>query len=205
MVKVKICGITNLADAVKAVILGAGALGFVFYKKSPRYIAPKKAKEIIKLMPKRILKVGVFVNAKEKSIKDIARTCKLDLLQFHADETPEFCSKFKGYRIIKAFRVKGKIDLKRIAEYKTYAYLFDTFSKTKFGGTGKAFNRKALKDIHKLKQKVFLSGGLNARNVKQAVKTVRPDWVDVSSAVETSPGRKDYKKIRDFIKGTFLI
>ena len=130
MVRVKICGITNLEDAIASVIAGCDALGFVFYKKSPRYITPEKAKKIIRLIPQDIRKVGVFVNAPGRNIKEIAKKCKLDLLQFHGDESPEFCNKFKPYKIIKAFRIKDKIDLENILSYKTFAYLFDAFNKT---------------------------------------------------------------------------
>ena len=200
MVRVKICGITNLEDAIASVIAGCDALGFVFYKKSPRYITPEKAKKIIRLIPKDISKVGVFVNALEKDIREIARKCKLDLLQFHGDESPEFCHKFKPYKIIKAFRVKDKQKPAEVLGYKTFAYLFDAFTKTKFGGTGKAFNWRLLKNIRRLKQKIFLSGGLNIKNVKEAIKIVHPQWVDVSSSVEIRPGKKDYKKVKEFIE-----
>ena len=200
MVRVKICGITNLEDAIASVIAGCAALGFVFYKKSPRYITPEKAKKIIRLIPKDISKVGVFVNALEKDIRETARKCKLDLLQFHGDESPEFCCKFKPYKIIKAFRVKDKLDLAEVLGHKTFAYLFDTFTKTKFGGTGKAFDWRLLKEIRKLKLPVFLSGGLNTQNVKEAIKILHPQWVDVSSSVEARPGKKDHKKIKEFIK-----
>jgi len=200
LVRVKICGITNLEDAIASVIAGCDALGFVFYKKSPRYITPEKAEKIIRLIPKDISKVGVFVNALERDIREIARKCKLDLLQFHGDESPEFCCKFKPYKVIKAFRVKDKIDSENILRHKTFAYLFDAFAKTKFGGTGKAFNWRLLKNIRRLKQKIFLSGGLNTQNVKEALKIVHPQWVDVSSSVEIRPGKKDHKKVKQFIE-----
>lgn len=200
MVKVKICGITNLEDALASIIAGCSAIGFVFYKKSPRYITPEKTRNLCRIIPKHILKVGVFVNAKEKTIKHIARICKLDMLQFHGDESPEFCSKFKRYKIIKAFRIKNKIDLQNMLRYKTYAYLFDTFTKLKFGGTGKKFNWKLIKEIRKdIKRPLFLSGGLNKNNAKEAIKILRPDWIDVSSSLEISPGKKNKKKIKDFI------
>jgi len=201
MVKVKICGITNLEDAKVAAEAGADALGFVFYKKSPRYIKPEKAGAIIKQLPERLRKVGVFVNAQEKTIKDIAKWSRLDILQFHGDESPEFCHKFKGYKVIKAFRIKDKTDLAKILKYKTFAYLFDTFVKSKVGGTGKIFDWKIIKRImDKINRPVFLSGGLTKDNVKEAIKTLRPAWVDVSSSVEIKPGKKDHKKVKEFIK-----
>ena len=200
MVKVKICGITNLEDALAALFCGADAIGFVFYKKSPRYIDPIKARNISRILPKKILKVGVFVDEREGRIKSISKMCALDFLQFHGNESPEFCSKFKGYKVIKAFKVKDKIDLASLKEYKRFAYLFDTFSKSKVGGTGKKFNWNLLREKGKMNNPVFLSGGLNAGNIKSALKIVKPDWVDLSSSVESKPGKKDHKKILSFIK-----
>lgn len=200
MVKIKICGITNLEDALNSVNAGCDALGFVFYKQSPRYIKPEKAQSIIKQLPKDIIKVGVFVDAKEKAIKHIAKLCRLDILQFHGRESPDFLERFKGYKIIKAFRVKDKIDLAQIAKYKAFAYLFDTFVKSRAGGTGKQFNWELLSKLGNIRKPIFLSGGLNAQNVKRAIKQVKPDWLDVSSSVEIKPGKKDAKKVKEFIK-----
>jgi len=200
MVKVKICGITNLKDAIAARKAGAHAVGFVFYKKSPRYITPEEASRISKSLPRRILKVGVFVNAREKSIKQIAKFCNLDMLQFHGDESSEFCRRFKGIKIIKAFRIKNNFDLVRILKYETFACLFDTFVKSSPGGTGKSFNWKILSRMRGIKQIIFLSGGLTAQNVGMAIEIVRPDWVDVSSSVEIKPGKKDKKKVIKFIQ-----
>jgi phosphoribosylanthranilate isomerase len=197
MVKVKICGITNLRDALVSVDAGCDALGFLFYKKSPRYIAPGKAREIIKNLPRNVTKIGVFVNCHEKSIKNIAKICSLDILQFHGNESAAFCRRFKGYRIIKVFRVNKKIDLEKILRYKTFAYLFDAFSRLKFGGTGKTFDWSLLSDI---KHPIFLSGGLNAGNVNKAIKKAHPAWVDASSSLELAPGKKDHKKVRKFIQ-----
>jgi phosphoribosylanthranilate isomerase len=200
MVKVKICGITNLEDALVSVDAGCDALGFVFYKRSSRYIAPEKAKYIIQRLPKNIIKIGVFVNAKEKTIKRIAKFCGLDILQLHGNESAKFCNKFDGYKIIKVFRVKNKIDLGRILKYRTSAYLFDTFVESKMGGTGRSFDWELLRYLDDIKQPFFLSGGLNEKNVLRAIKTVRPKWIDVSSSLEINPGKKNYKKIRNFIQ-----
>jgi phosphoribosylanthranilate isomerase len=197
MVKVKICGITNLRDALISVEAGCDALGFLFYKKSPRYIAPLAAKKIIKSLPRKVTKIGVFVNSQEKSIKNIAKACSLDILQFHGNESAEFCRKFKRYKVIKAFRIKNKIDSAKVCKYKTFAYLFDTFSQSKFGGTGKAFNWCLLRNI---KKPIFLSGGLNAGNVNKAIQAAHPVWVDASSSLEAAPGKKDPKKVREFIQ-----
>lgn len=200
MIKVKICGITNLEDALNSVKAGCNALGFVFYRKSPRYITPEKASRIIKHIPAHILKIGVFVNAEEKTIKRIAKLCSLNILQFHGKESIKFCNKFKDYKIIKAFRVKDKVDPRKIIKYKTFAYLFDTFVKSKAGGTGKNFNWKLVRHIDGLTRPVFLSGGLTANNVKKAMEVVQPDWVDVSSSVEIKLGKKDSNKVRQFIE-----
>jgi len=199
VVKVKICGITNLEDARISIKSGCDALGFVFYKKSPRYIAPLEAREIIRQLPKRIIKVGVFVNAKEKLIKNIAKLCRLDILQFHGNESPKFCRRFKGRKVIKAFRIKNRINLPRALQYKTFGFLFDTYVKSKIGGTGKRFNWVSIRRID-IDRQIFLSGGLSARNVGGAVKIVHPDWVDASSSLEKRAGRKDPGKVRQFIK-----
>jgi phosphoribosylanthranilate isomerase len=122
------------------------------------------------------------------------------MLQFHGNESIQFCHKFKGYKIIKAFRIKDKLDLKNVLRYKTFAYLFDNFEKIKIGGTGKKFNWNLLANRDKIKRILFLSGGLKKKNVKEAIKIVHPDWLDVSSSVELRPGKKDYKKIKEFIE-----
>lgn len=202
MVKVKICGITNLRDARYSLRAGCDALGFVFYKKSPRYISPEAAAGIIRALPKKILKVGVFVNAPEKAIRSIATDCRLDFLQFHGNESEAFCARFKGKKVIKAFRIKNKIDLNKILKYKTFAYLFDAYRKSSPGGTGKKFNWELLNDRDIIKQPLFLSGGLDPQNVRSAIKKVRPEWVDASSSLEESAGVKNLKKVRDFIKKT---
>ncbi|MFA6216571.1 MAG: phosphoribosylanthranilate isomerase [Candidatus Omnitrophota bacterium] len=200
MVKVKICGITNVADARVSVKAGCDAIGFVFYKKSPRYISPYEAAGIIKQLPEHTLTMGVFVNAREKTIRRIARLCSLSVLQFHGNESAEFCARFKDYKVIKAFRIKHKLDEAKIARYKTSAYLFDTYVASKVGGTGKRFDWKLIRHLRDLKRPIFLSGGLTAKNVLEAVKVARPDWVDVSSSLEISPGKKDHAKVTAFIR-----
>lgn len=198
--KVKICGITNLEDAKDSINAGCDALGFVFYKNSPRYISPKKAVRIIRKLSSAVVKIGVFVNAREKTIKRISKLCRLNMLQFHGDEPPEFCRRFKDKKIIKAFRVKEKIDFRNVLRYKTFAYLFDTLVREKFGGTGKIFNWKILGNQGMINKPIFLSGGLNKKNIQKAIEIVHPEWVDVSSAVEIMPGKKDRQKIKEFIR-----
>jgi len=200
LVKIKICGITNLEDALASLFSGADAIGFVFYKKSPRYISPLKARNIARILPKKIMRVGVFVDEDIKTVKKTARLCSLDMLQFHGNESSGYCRKFKGYKIIKAFSVKEGLDLAKISEYKGCGCLFDSYSKKLPGGTGKKFNWHLLKKLDKIKKPVFLSGGLTAANVAKAIKLLKPDWVDVSSALERAPGKKDIKKIKKFIQ-----
>lgn len=218
MAKVKICGITNLEDALYAVKQGADALGFVFYKKSPRYIQPEKAKVIIRQLPKFVKKVGVFVNTKEITIRRIAHSLKLDMLQFHGYESEDFCRRFRDFKVIKAFRVnpslstmkrvylagkggvKKTISLAYLSKYNVWAYLFDTFAKNKFGGTGKSYDWWFLNCLRGLRKTIFLSGGLDAQNVKRALKSFSARWVDASSSLEKYAGKKDHIKIKRFIK-----
>jgi phosphoribosylanthranilate isomerase len=200
MTKIKICGITNLEDALASLFSGADAIGFVFYKKSPRYISPLKARNISHILPKKIIRVGVFVDEDIKTVKKISRFCGLDMLQFHGSEPAAYCRKFKGYKIIKAFSVRGGVDLVKISEYKGCACLFDTYSKKIPGGTGKKFNWHLLRNPDKIKSPVFISGGLTSANVLKAVRLLKPDWVDASSSLELKPGKKDHKKISRFIQ-----
>jgi len=200
LVKVKICGITNLEDALAALFCGADAIGFVFYKKSQRYIDPLRAANISRILPKGILRVGVFVDEDRASVKKIARLCGLDMLQFHGGESADYCRSFKGHKVIKAIPVADGLDLKGLSAWRGCGLLFDTCSKGAFGGTGKKFNWHLLGNPDKIKGTVFISGGLTCANVGKAVKMFRPDWVDASSCLESSPGKKDHKKIERFIR-----
>jgi phosphoribosylanthranilate isomerase len=200
MVKVKICGITNREDALASFKAGCDALGFLFYKKSPRYIDPRRACRLIAQLPPKVIKIGVFVNAREATVRRIAGSCKLDMLQFHGDESPEFCARFKGYKIIKAFRIKKKIDLRKIAQYKVFAYLLDTYDRARRGGSGKQFDWSLACRLTEIRATVFLSGGLTEKNVRHAIQKVHPQWVDASSSLEASPGKKDHGKLSKFVK-----
>jgi len=198
--RVKICGITNLSDALAAQNSNADAIGFVFYPQSRRYIRPAQAKKIIACLDKSIKKVGVFVDAEMDGIKRIAGLCGLDMLQFHGRETPGFCRKFKGYKIIKAFRIKNKNSLRNISRYRSADYyLFDTFKKGLAGGTGEIFEWRLIKDAD-IDRPFFLSGGLNLANVEAVIAHLHPAWVDVSSGVEIKPGKKSRRLIREFIQ-----
>lgn len=202
--KVKICGITNLEDALNAVNLGADFLGFVFYKKSPRYISIPDAKKIIDSLSKSIGIVGVFVNAPESSVKITAKKCRLDYVQLHGDEDPSYCKKLAGrgkkkLKIIKAFRIKNVESLKNLTGYEVDAYLLDAFDEKVRGGSGKNFNWNLLSKIKNLDLNIILSGGLNPKNVKKLIKRFKPYAVDVSSGVEKTHRKKDYRLMRDFI------
>lgn len=200
MAKVKICGITREEDAKKAAGLGVWALGFVFYKKSPRYIGPYKAKKIVAGLPPFVTPVGVFADQKEGAIEDIAEFCGIRTLQFHGDESPEFCRRFtsKSYKIIKAFRVNAEFDPAIVQSYPVDGLLFDAYDKDKQGGTGKTFDWHLIKDIKSLGKPVILSGGLNAQNVKSALEEIGPYAVDVSSGVEEAPGKKSERLMKEF-------
>jgi len=198
-VKVKICGITSAPDALAAVEAGADALGFMFYEKSPRHISLQQAGEIIRELPPFIIKVGVFVDAPEDLVLRAIGDCGLNLLQFHGDETPEYCTQF-GLMSMKAFRIRDSESLKQLADYPTDAWLLDAFVTDKLGGTGERFNWDLAIEAKKAGRLIFLAGGLTPANVAEAVRKVQPYGVDVSSGVEAEPGRKDHAKVREFIK-----
>ena len=196
MTRVKICGITRLTDALLAVELGAWAVGFIFYKNSPRYISPENAKKIIEKLPPFVSLVGVFVNEREATVKKTALSCGLTTLQFHGDETSAYCRKFGCWKVIKAIRVKSNISPAQLKKFSADAFLFDTFIPDGYGGSGKTFNWSYLKSLTKFSTPIILSGGLNPRNIAKAVKTVSPFAVDVSSGVESAPGRKSPAKLK---------
>ena len=196
--QVKICGITNLADAQAAVKAGADALGFNFYKKSPRCLTFTEAGKIEKQLPPFIMRVGVFVNATEEWVKRAIEDCHLSLLQFHGEETPEFCTRF-GLMSMKAFRIRNPGSLQELPQYPTEAWLLDAYSPEAHGGTGEKFNWALAVEARKFGRPIFLAGGLTPENVAHAVHQVQPFGVDVSSGVERAPGKKDHQKIQDFI------
>ena len=197
-IRVKICGITNLADAQVAVDAGADALGFVFYEKSPRFVSMKIAAEISRALPPFIIRVGVFVNPTRELVFKAIAECGLSLLQFHGGEPPEFCAQF-DLMSMKAFRIRDAGSLKELPKYKTDAWLLDAYSSDTLGGTGGVFNWDLAVEAQKPGRPIFLAGGLTPENVADAVRKVRPFGVDVSSGVESSPGKKDHAKVRAFI------
>ena len=198
-VKVKICGITNLDDALAAVEAGADALGFMFYEKSPRHISFKAAQDIIRRLPPFVAKVGVFVDSPEEAVRRGVEECGIDTLQFHGGETPEFCRAFTPLKVYKAFRVQNLESLAALPDYQTDAWLLDGFAPDKLGGTGAKFNWDLAVEARKLGRPIILAGGLTPENVAHAVRQVQPYGVDVSSGVESAPGKKDPAKVREFI------
>lgn len=194
--KIKICGITNLEDALFAANYGADAIGFIFYKGSPRYIEPNNAKEIVSYLPPFITTVGVFVNEDPEKMRQIMDYAGLDIIQLHGDELPETCKIWT--RVIKAFRVSDLTDLKLLQTYRTSANLLDTYSPDIFGGTGRTFNWDIAVEAKRYGP-VILSGGLNVENVEKAIQWVKPYAIDVNSGIEQYKGKKDLKKMREFI------
>ncbi len=196
--KVKICGVTNVADALAAAEAGADMIGLMFAEKSPRLITMPAAVEISRALSPFIVKAGVFVNPSEDLVLRAIGEAGVTLLQFHGDEPPEFCTQF-GVMSMKAFRIRDEESLAALANYATDAYLLDACSPGARGGTGEKFNWDLAVAAQKFGRPVFLAGGLTPENVADAVRKVQPFGVDVSSGGESSPGKKDAAKIRAFI------
>jgi len=198
-VRVKICGITNIDDALAAVDFGVDALGFVFFKGSPRYLSYDKAVSIIKNLPSFITTVGVFVNERPDQIERVINLTGIDVIQLHGDEPPEMCKTSR--RIIKAIRVRSLENLEPLKTYreKVSAFLLDTFTLSAFGGTGQKFNWDIALEAKQF-GRIILAGGLTPENIEEAIRHVRPYGVDVSSGVESEKGKKDHKKMKLFIE-----
>ena len=198
-VKIKICGLMSIADVKMCAANGVDFIGFVFAE-SPRRITKEQAGIITGVIPPEIKKAGVFVNEEEKVVRDIAEYCGLDVLQFHGEETPDYCSHFEGFEVFKAFRLNEEKDLIPIPSYDVSAFLLDAFVEGTYGGTGKTFNWELAVEAKKFGKPIVLSGGLNPENVSGAIMKVRPEMVDVSSGVESAPGKKDPDKVREFVE-----
>ncbi len=198
MTRVKVCGITSIEDALLAVDCGADALGFVFYDKSSRKIVPEAAAAIVSELPPFVSKVGVFVDSPLEMVKQITSFCNLDLAQLHGEESPEFCRELFP-RVIKSFRVNGRETLDRIARYRVPTYLLDAYDPRTVGGTGKTFDWELAREVSE-RRPVILAGGLTPANVGQAIAVVKPYGVDVSTGVESSPGKKDADLVKAFIR-----
>jgi phosphoribosylanthranilate isomerase len=200
MTVVKICGITNLDDALAAVAAGADALGFNFYNLSPRYISPQHAREIIEQLPESLLTVGVFVNEESDTVRAIAGEAGLRALQLHGDETPEYCRQLASdFYVIKAFAVADTFDIQVSQAYGVEAIMLDTKHNNLRGGTGRVFDWSVARRAVATVPKLFLAGGLSPENVENAVEIVRPFAVDACSALEDKPGKKNHERMRVFV------
>ena len=195
--KVKICGITNLEDAVMCEMYGADALGFVFYKGSKRFISPETAHEIIKSLSPFTLKVGVFVNETVENINKTAIEAKLNIVQLHCDEYAETINNI-SIPVINAFRVDDKFNYEILENYPDSYHLLDTYSNTGYGGTGKTFNWEKIPN--KYKNRIILAGGISIENLEETYTIVRPAGIDLSSSLESEPGKKDKEKVKKFFK-----
>ena len=200
MTFVKICGITNLSDALAAVQFGVDALGFNFYKPSPRYISPDDARQIISQLPKDVLPVGVFVNETTEQLEAIAKKSGVRALQLHGDESPEDCALLKTWYRIKALHVDEKFAERSVLDYDVDAIMLDARTKKLRGGTGHVIDWSVAQKVNTLNVKLFLAGGLSPENVSQAVTTVGPYAVDACSSLERRPGEKDHARMELFLK-----
>lgn len=199
MTFIKICGITNIDDALAAVAAGADALGFNFYKPSPRYVTPQHAGEIIAKLPSSILTVGVFVN--EQSIRSIANEAGITALQLHGDESPSFCRELAADRyVIKTLSVANDFEIETVHAYEVQAIMLDTKHNALRGGTGRVFDWSVAKEVNHVVPKLFLAGGLSPENIEEAIEIVRPYAVDACSALEDEPGKKNHQRMRAFVE-----
>lgn len=194
MVRVKICGITRIEDALAACEAGASALGFVFYEPSPRYIDPLRVREIVRFLPPFVTPVGVFVNKEAGAINRIVSQSGVTLVQLHGEEPAELVDKLT-VPALKALRVRGEEDLAALTQYRVQAYLLDSHVPGKYGGTGVSFRWDVAVKAKSL-GRIILSGGISADNVAEALRCVEPSGIDVSTGVETAPGIKDAEKMK---------
>lgn len=206
-IKVKVCGITNAEDAQAAVDAGADALGFIFYEKSPRYVVPAVATRIIAELPPLVMPVGVFVNEGLATVRSIMDTCGLAMAQLHGDEHASYCRELSR-PAIKALRLKDRTSLLAVAEYQgrggVRGFIIDSSSEMAYGGTGQVADWALAADVAK-STRILLAGGLTPANVAEAIRTVRPYGVDVSSGVESAPGKKDHTKVRAFLEAVRVV
>jgi phosphoribosylanthranilate isomerase len=201
MTKVKVCGMTNLADAEHAASHGAWAIGLIHHRDSPRYVAPDVAEEIGAALKRRCEIAGVFVNSTLEEVIDAADRENLTLLQFHGDEGPSFCIEARrrtGAKVMKALRVRSGEDIQAAEAFRTDFHLFDAHRRGTPGGTGESFDWELLAG-RRSKVPMLLAGGLTPENVAEAIEIVKPYGVDVVSGVEAEPGRKDHAKVEAFL------
>ncbi|MEO6390648.1 MAG: phosphoribosylanthranilate isomerase [Pyrinomonadaceae bacterium] len=205
-VLIKVCGITNLVDALFCAGAGVDMLGFNFYRRSPRFIEPETARTIIDELPDSVLAVGLFVNEPgPESVAEIVRQAGVSAIQLHGEETPDFCARLSAWPVIKAFRVRPGFDPAEIGAYQTSAILLDAFTIKEHGGTGHTFDWDRAKELPAAVSRLFLAGGLGADNVAQAIAAVRPYAVDTCSRLEQRPGVKDHELVTRFVDAVHSI
>jgi phosphoribosylanthranilate isomerase len=197
--RIKICGITRTEDAMTAAHLGVDALGFIFVKKSPRFIEVQAAAEIIRGLPSFVSRVGVFIDEPIENIVQICRTAMIDTVQLHGSETPEFCTQVP-FPVIKSISVREDTDISIIDSYRTSAILLDTWSTGTSGGTGKTFDWRIAQRASLRNEHIILAGGLGPSNIEDALQSVQPYGVDINSGVEIKPGIKNPHKMRDVVR-----
>lgn len=206
-IRVKICGITSVEDALAAVEAGADALGFVLHQGSPRYVSPRDIGHIVKAVPPFVIPVGVFVNEPVEHVREVMDTCGLLLAQLHGDESPAYCEAL-GRSSLRGIRLRDRQSMSAMSGYQACehvrAFVIDAFSEAGYGGTGRLANWSLAAEVAR-EARVVLAGGLTPDNVQEAVQSVRPYGVDVSSGVEASPGKKDHEKLRAFVQAAKLV
>ncbi|MEI7473158.1 MAG: phosphoribosylanthranilate isomerase [bacterium] len=210
MTKIKICGITNTKDALYLSNKDLWAMGFIFVKETPRYISFETAKKIIRLVPANVEKIGVFVNPEIEEIKKTVEIANITKIQLHGEESADFCkqvNELTGLEVIKAFRIGNLYDIKAVKLYQSVVntILLDSYSKGQHGGSGKSFNWDLAKSLSDSDFNIILAGGINPDNVNEAITTVKPFAVDISSGVEASKGKKDHKKIDLLFENAYKI
>ncbi len=198
-IRIKICGITRLEDAKVAANLGVDALGFIFYSKSPRFIPPEQARDIIMQLPPMVNRVGVFVNETRETIMQVAAQSGIDTVQLHGNETPQFCDSIP-LPVIKSFSIRPDSDISKLKEYRTQGILLDTWSPLVQGGSGVTFDWNIARKACAMFNNIILAGGLGPANLEDALRMVDPFAVDINSGVEIMPGVKNPHKIRNVIK-----
>ena len=198
MTEVKICGITSGEDAMTAVAAGADAVGFIFYSRSSRCVAPERVREITRRMTGKVCRVGVFVDREPEEVRRIVRFCGLDLIQLHGKESPDYCRLFSPAVLIKAVSLRGEADLASLSHYPVRAILLDAYDPLQPGGTGITCDWNLARRAGE-KHRIILAGGLKGENILPALQTVAPLAVDVGSGVEARPGKKDPEKIKALV------
>lgn len=204
MIRIKICGITNLDDALACAEAGADLLGFNFYSGSSRYIAPEAARSIVQELPPAVIRVGLFVNAESlEFIKTTVETAQVDVVQLHGEESPEFCQELRAvlpeHPLIKALRVGPDFNPQKALLYQAEAILLDSYDEAAQGGTGKTFDWNRAWLTGRFTKNVFVAGGLSPENVAEAIAVFKPFGVDACSKLETAPGQKDMSLVKAFV------